>query len=275
MNEPGSRGLWAAIGWLMFPAVPVVVEKFYNGNFPLSFGDRLPPDPHDWGWLTWLIEVGPLIGFGFLAGATMGVADEQGRGRGPRGWLSRRALWVGVGPWWGFLVGVAIFWAYMTASEWLPPAVTQWIQGLFTSANPSLPQRVGFQVFLVLVVATAGYSWLLPGYWAVRRARRVGPGAAWASARRGLVWAAGFVGTLFGGFWAITEGWRGFFFDPRIVPVLLVAGCLGLLCGCSSTITHGELRRRELFQAMLLAWTFGLALFWLWLGRVRTKPPGS
>ena len=31
--------------------------------------------------------------------------------------------------------------------------------------------------------------------------------------------------------------------------------------------------RGDLYQAMLLAWTFGLALSWLWWGRIRRKPP--
>ena len=79
---------------------------------------------------------------------------------------------------------------------------------------------------------------------------------------------------LFGSFWAVTEWWRAFFFDPRVVPVLLVAVRLAAAaCGCGP-VTYGEVRRRELFHAMLLAWTFGLALLWRWWARARSGPPG-
>ena len=42
--------------------------------------------------------------------------------------------------------------------------------------------------------------------------------------------------------------------------------------GLGVTITYGEVRRRELFHAMLISWTFGLALLWRWWARPR--PPG-
>jgi hypothetical protein len=32
----------------------------------------------------------------------------------------------------------------------------------------------------------------------------------------------------------------------------------------SNTVTYGEVRRRELFHAMLVAWVLGLALMWRW-----------
>jgi hypothetical protein len=119
-------------------------------------------------------------------------------------------------------------------------------------------------------VATLAYGWVVPASAAVRRARRAG--CAWRSVRRGLAAALAFVGSLFGSFWAATEAWRGFFFDPRVVPALLAAMGVGLLCGCSATVTYGEVRRRELFHAMLVAWVFGLALLWRWWGRPRRGP---
>ena len=89
-----------------------------------------------------------------------------------------------------------------------------------------------------------------------------------------LAVAVGFVGSLFGSFWTITEVWRGYFFDPRIAPGLLAIASLALVTGCGATETLGEVRRRELFQAMLMAWLLGLALAWRWWSRSRSKPPG-
>ena len=124
-------------------------------------------------------------------------------------------------------------------------------------------------VFAVLL-AVAAYGWLVPAVAAVRRAKRLGRG--WENVRRGLAWSAAFTASLFGGFWAITEGWRAFFFDPRIVQVLLAAASLTLMNGCAKTVTHGDVRRRELFHAMLMAWTFGLAVLWRWCSRKRPSP---
>ena len=84
--------------------------------------------------------------------------------------------------------------------------------------------------------------------------------------------AVGFVGSLFGSFWAITETWRDYFFDPRIAPALVAATSLVLMSGCA-TRTIGEVRRQELFQAMLISWLLGLALAWRWWSRSRPKPP--
>jgi hypothetical protein len=72
----------------------------------------------------------------------------------------------------------------------------------------------------------------------------------------------------------ITEWWRTYFFDTRVVPVLLAGASLALFCGCAPTLTYGQVRRRDLFHALLIAWTFGLALLWLWWGRPRKKSSG-
>ena len=90
---------------------------------------------------------------------------------------------------------------------------------------------------------------------------------------RGLAVALAFIGSLFGSFWAATSWWRSYFFDNRF-PVLIAAIVLTMTSGCDSPITYGELRRRELFHAMLVAWVLGLALMWRWWGR-RRPPSGD
>lgn len=273
MANQGGGGLRAALAWVLFPAVPVVLETAYNGNFQFSFGGTVPPDPRDWGWLAWLTELGPLVGFGFLAGATLSLPDEPTDRRGPRAWLGRRAVWVAVGPWLGFLVGVPALWAFTQALQLLPKAVGDWFAAPFTNGSPSRWEEVRLWVMIATVVGTFSYAWFLPAYAAIRRARRMG--RAVESVRRGLGVALAFVGSLFGGFWVVTAWWRNYFFDARVVPAILAALTLALLCGCTSTVTYGEVRRRELFHSLLLAWTFGLALLWLWWGRPRTKPPSG
>jgi hypothetical protein len=127
-------------------------------------------------------------------------------------------------------------------------------------------------VLTIGLVGTLAYGWLFVARAAVRRAGRVGRGreALW----RGLVTAVGFVGSLFGSFWAITAVWRSYFFDPRVLSMVGAALSISLLSGCG-TITVGEARRRELFHAMLMAWVLGLALAWRWWSRPRARPPGA
>ena len=118
---------------------------------------------------------------------------------------------------------------------------------------------------LGLLVALAGKVRAAAGEAAAGRWRR--------SLVHGIVIAATFVGTLFGGFWVATAVWRSYFFDPRIVRLLVVAIGLTVMSGCASTITYGEVRRRELFHAMLVAWVLGLALMWRWWSRPRPGNP--
>jgi len=119
----------------------------------------------------------------------------------------------------------------------------------------------------VFVLGTLAYGWLWPAWAALRRAARIGR---WRSDLfRGLIMALAFVGSLFGSFWAATACLRSYFFDPRLVPMVAVAVGLALMSGCGGTITYGELRRRELFHAMLVAWVLGLALMWRWWSRAR------
>ena len=276
MSGHRGGGLGAFLAWLVFPAVPVVLENAYTGVLQFSFGSRGNPDPRDWGWFVWLTELGPLLGFAYLAGATLGLPDEPTERRWPRSWLSRRWFWVAVGPWAGFLVWVAIVWVVKEVAALVPDNTPAPV------ANPAPPpaawtnthpwsSAVLFWLAFAFVVATLCYGWLGFAFVAVRRARRLG--TARESVRRGLAVSAAFAGSLFGGFWAVTEWWRNYFFDARIVPVLLAAVSLAALCGCGGTITYGEVRRRELFHAVLLAWTFGLALLWRWWARPRSKTP--
>ena len=126
-----------------------------------------------------------------------------------------------------------------------------------------------------IVTVTWSYGWLWPAWAALRRAARIG--RLRRAFYRGLSVALAFVGSLFGSFWAATSFWRSYFFDPRVVPLIIVAVGLAVTSGCGNTITYGEVRRRELFHAMLVAWVLGLALMWRWWSSTpaRTARRGS
>ena len=278
-NHPGSDrgqgmsgrrgdGLWAVVAWMVMPALPVVLENTYSGL--LSFGGNGFADPRDWGWFTWLTELGPLVGFGFLAGATLALPDEPTDRRGPRAWLGRRGFWVAVGPWAGFLLWASGAWAFSVVRPLFPDDPFAWFPDRLKPGPDTWTAAVLFWVAVAITVATLCYGWLVFAVAAVRRARRLG--TAWRSVQRGVAVAAVFVGSLFGGFWAVTGWWRAYFFDPRVFPVVLAALSLVGSSGCGSTVTYGEVRRRELFHAMLLAWTFGLAVVWRWRARTRVGP---
>jgi hypothetical protein len=268
MRPAIPSGVVSAVAWFALPLVPALLGTTYYQSLNWSFGRSSGPDPHDWGWSTWIIMVGPLIGYGFLAGATIDLPDDPSR-RGPRGWLSRRSLWVAIGPWIGFLAGVAIYQAILFVG-WAYPASREW-------SWPFLPagwwnDRLAILLLFAIAICPLAYGWLFVAWAALRRAKRLE--RLRRSLAKGLAMAIGFVGSLFGSFWAITEAWRGYFFDPRIAPVLVAALSLAMMSGCANTETLGEVRRRELFQAMLMAWLLGLALAWRWWSRSRPKPPG-
>jgi hypothetical protein len=267
--------LGAIAGWLIFPLVPVILEDVYFQTCNLNFASTLNygPDPFDWGWGLWLVIMGPLVGYGFLAGATVDLSDDLGTPRRRWRWLlARRSVWVSVGPWSGFIVLGLLFLALGILGNLMPPLPIpdppQWWRG---SRFETVLSTVLTWVWTVLFFITLAYGWLRPAWAALRRAASLGRFNR--ALYRGLAVACAFVGSLFGSFWVATSWWRSYFFDSRIAPGLIVAIVVSMTSGCSSTITYGELRRRELFHAMLVAWVLGLALMWRWWSRRRPGPP--
>jgi hypothetical protein len=262
-------GVVSALGWFVLPLIPALLGAAYHQGMNLNFGSSSGPDPREWGWFNWVVLTGPLIGYGFLAGATIDLPDDPTR-RGLRSWLATRSLWVTLGPWVGFLVtwlailAIGLFrLAYPPSQEWsLPWLPAGWWNNQWAA-----------MLFLAFWIFPLANGWLFVAWAALRRAKRLD--RLGRSLAKGLAMAIGFVGSLFGSFWAITEAWRGHFFDPRIAPVLVAALSLAMLTGCAKTETLGDIRRRELFQAMLTAWLLGLALVWRWWSRSKPKPPGS
>jgi hypothetical protein len=264
------RELGLVIGWLVFPLVPVILEDFYYQICNLSFesASRMGPDPRAWGWVTWIIMLGPLLGYGFLAGATVDLPDDLGpSSRGLRRLLARRTVWVAIGPWCGFLFLAAVFFGYSLLG------LGNLIIDLHVpeSWRGSWAETVFWWALGLLLGGILSCGWLWPARAALRRAARIG--RLRGTLYRGLLMAMGFVGSLFGSFWAATSIWRSYFFDPRVVPLVAVAVSLAVMSGCGSPITYGEVRRRELFHAMLVAWVLGLALMWRWWSRPRHRPP--
>jgi hypothetical protein len=249
-----------AATWLLFPLVPALLSRWYYQEMNPS-----QEDPRLWSSGSWVILLGPLCGFGFLAGSTVGLSNDPIK-RGLRRWISHSAIWVGVGPWLGFIFAIAIIYI----SVWL-----LWlVERLFgpVDVGPVLFGNTWWlTVYFWFALLTSSYGWLIVAVAALRRARRAG--RLWAAVRRGTVTALAFVGSLFGSFWAATEAWRSYFFDKAIAPLIILAVCLTTLSGCGSTLTVGEVRRRDLFAAMLTAWVLGLALVWRWWARARSKPP--
>jgi hypothetical protein len=233
------------VAWLVFPLVPVVLEDLnfqicmVNLNSRAQFG----PDPCEWGWGSWLLMLGPLVGYGFLAGATVDLPDDLGPSR--RGWrrlAARRSVWVAVGPWWSSLLLVAGFCLYGFLLSQFPPLGKlvlpepklregSWIAIFF----PWLSWGLGWTCVALCVVAWS-CGWLWPAWATLQRASRVG------RPRRAVYWGASvalaFVSSLFGSFWAVTAFWRSYFFDPRVVPLVAVAAGLAVLSGCDSSINR-------------------------------------
>jgi hypothetical protein len=267
------RELGLVIGWLVFPLVPVILEDIYYQLFnsdSKSFTGT-GPDPRVWNWVSWTIMLGPLLGYGFLAGATVDILDDLGPScRGLRRVLSRRAVWVAIGPWCGPLFLVAGFFGLALLASPIPDDWKEKVH-LPESWKGTWIETVCWWALGLVLGGVLAYGWLWPARAALRRAARIGR-LRWV-AYRGLLTAIGFVGSLFGSFWAATSIWRSHFFDPRIVPLVAIAMSLVVLSGCATPITYGELRRRELFHAMLVAWVIGLALMWRWWSRPRHGRP--
>jgi hypothetical protein len=255
MRSARGLGFLSALAWFFFPLVPALLGTTCYSVLNPGTTKLHGPDPRDWTWPLWLLLTGPLIGYGFLAGATIDLPDDPEQ-QGWQAFFSKCSLWVAVGPWAGFLA-----WEALKKVGWAPwdsPPGTDWSM-----------RWIVWGLYLVFFFCPIAYGWLPIACVALLRARRLGRFGQ--SLARGLGVAVGFVGSLFGSFWAITEAWRGYFFDPRIIPALLAASTLALMAGCTSPETLGEVRRRDLFQSMLLAWLLGLALAWRWWSRSRSK----
>lgn len=258
MSTSRAAGIGLAIGWFVFPVVPVLLARTFHEA--LNFGG---PDPRRWDFGEYVFLLGPLLGYGFLAGATTILPAGLWQKRRLRRFLGHRAFWVAVGPWVGFLFWAGLYFLGVGISRlnrtWnlsfeLPEKLMEWVSwGIYW-----------------LIMVTLPYAWIVLAVLALYEARRVG--RFWPSIRRGVLTALIFVGSLVGGFWAATEVWRSYFFDPRVISGLLL-GVILLPCvaGCAGQETVGDVRRRELFEAMLLAWVFGLALIWRWWSRSRPR----
>jgi hypothetical protein len=119
MAERRLEGFWVAAVWVAFPLVPAVLEDVYSRAYPGLFQLPLPPDPFVWEWLVWVVQLGPLIGFSYLVGATIDVPDVPSPGR-CRGLFTRRSFWVGIGPWSGFLAWASFFFALRALESFMP-----------------------------------------------------------------------------------------------------------------------------------------------------------
>ena len=280
-----ARELGSVVGWVLFPLVPVILEDAYYGICNLKFfsAASFGPEPRDWDWGLWAVMLGPLVGYGFLAGATIDLPDEVGTTRRRLGrFLARRSVWVAIGPWCGALILVALFATMSFCASVLDqfkalrnPALPElnWLTGTWVESVQKWVSWVLGWVLGAIVIVMWSHGWLWPASAALRRAARAGRLSQ--AFYRGLSVALAFVGSLFGSFWAATSLWRSYFFDPRIVPLIAIGFGLAVISGCSNTVTYGEVRRRELFHAMLVAWVLGLALMWRWWSRSRPGPPSS
>ncbi|HWE36597.1 MAG TPA: hypothetical protein VG406_08525 [Isosphaeraceae bacterium] len=201
MSDRGGKGLGSAIAWLVFPVVPTLLATTYHGVLNWS-GE----DPRQWdNSHRWFLLVGPLFGYAFLAGATARLPDDPKR-RGWRSVLRRRALWVAVGPWFlpALLAGYAIGWGWV---------VKQVEPELLEQPAPAAQARSPRMLWIdAILIWTIVYGWAFFAIAALRRARRRGRFRR--ALRDGLLTAVAFVGSLIGGFWAATELWRSYFFDP-------------------------------------------------------------
>jgi hypothetical protein len=258
MNDVPRGGIWSLLAWIIFPIVPAVLGTAYYQN--LNFGLDGGPDPSEWEWGRWVVLMGPLVGYGFLAGATLGLPDRP-EPRRFRRWLAKRSAWVAIGPWFGVLSGAAVLYVGSLVESRMTQEAKARFGAMFSQETA--------QIVGLTVLGWFAYGWLLVAYVSLRRARL--RGRFLRSLGSGLIGAIAFVGSLVGTFWAVTTAWREYFFDKRIMPLILATASLTITGGCASQLTYGEVRRRELFQALLTAWLLGTALAWRWWSRSATK----
>ena len=240
------REIGLIVAWLVFPLVPVVLEDWYYQicAFSLDSRWRFGPDPREWDWFLWVVMIGPLLGYGFLAGATADVPDDDRQGR--RGWrwlAARRSVWVATGPWWGPLVLFAIWFGCGFLNGQFPAlqtlAVPEPTSIKGTWAEPVLAWISGALAWvgIAFVAVIWAYGWLWPAWAALRRAARIG--RLRRALYRGLAIALAFVGSLFGSFWAATSLWRSYFFDPRVMPLIVAAVGLSVTSGRGESSPKG------------------------------------
>ncbi len=254
--------------WFVLPLTAAALARLYYAFFAQALAIMTHArDPRSWTIADWFVQLGPLSGFAFLAGATQPVRHDDGFPKKPLAHLARSpVLWLAVGPWIGFLVYAALLtllhllnlsYSHITGQSlempsWSPPEPWSWI------------------VAVAWFGLTLCYAWIwvaLPLCIQSRRAGRLGT-----ALRDGFLTLGIFLATLFGGFWTLTEAFREFFFDKRLAPflVLTALSCVAA-AGCAAPETLGDVRRRDLFEALLVAWVAGLALIWRWGRRPRRR----
>ena len=87
-----------------------------------------------------------------------------------RDWLSRRSVWVAIGPWMGFLFWAGVYGAVVGTDK------------LVTLLFPRGKGRLGIpwsgldnRVMAIAFVGSLAYGWLIPAHAALRRAAAGGP----------------------------------------------------------------------------------------------------
>lgn len=254
------------MSWFTPPLVAVILARAYYETFAqlLAFIDH-PKEPRTWSAIDWIVQVGPLSGFAFLAGAALYSPTSNSPRRLWR-WLGSNTFAVAVAPWFGFLCyGVVIALARGFELAWL-----QVVGQPLSIPRVAIPDPWSWILVVAFYVLTLIGAWVWFAWAMLRRAaiaKRLRP-----ALRSGLVACGMFLGSLFGVYWAVTEWFRAYFFDKRLPSLLFVCGILVLVAGmsgCGTPESVGELRRRGLFEAMLLAWVVGLVIFWRWWSRPR------
>lgn len=192
------RGFLGAVAWTVFPLVPALLGR---GFVAILTPGSLGPDPEDWAWdepSEYLLFFGPLLGFAFLAGATLGLPGAPGR-RPLRKALGSRAVWVGLGPWVGPYSALGLFWLVVKLEE------MGWFK---TETWPKAVQGICVWSLILL----AAFGWVVFAVAALRRARR--HGAMKRALRRGVVMTVLFLGTWLGVCYGMLAAMPAYFYDP-------------------------------------------------------------
>ena len=226
MARPFRRELGLIVAWLVFPWC----RSFWKTHIIISgrrtFSNaRFGPIRASGTGACGSLMLGPLLGYGFLAGATVDLPDDVGpprRGgagsrRGDRsGSRSGHGGASGIGR---GLLRATCFWRVsfpaLTAQCRCRRSRRHWKGTWVESVSAWVSVAIGWILMAILTV-TWSYGWLWPAWAALRRAARLGRFSR--AFYRGLSVALAFVGSLFGSFWAATSLWRSYFFDPRWCP---------------------------------------------------------